>query len=520
MVEIIKKVQSLVQPLLRISWQASVTALENKINHGEGTSQRRENFGSQNGQSSSHNGGQYSRLTKIEFPKFDGRLKEEIANPVRMFKPTSLIDVFCLSKLQEANIVVTKSRNAPLLTNPRTNVTNSIVDKGRGNAIRNVNNVVPNRPFKKLTHGQMYSLEVIASEEMCEEDEYCVLTEQGVVSTIENEEEIMPQISLNAMIGIPYYQAMRIKGFMGKQLVHIFIDSGSTHNFLDMSVAKKLGENCKDSPKELPPLRSHDHTTPLLPNITPINIRPYKHPPNQKDSIEIMVKELLQAGLIRDSQSSFSSPIVMVKKKDGSWRMCVDYRQLNKHTVKYKFPIPVIEELLDELNGAKVFSKLDLRSRYHQIRMNEANIHKTSFRTHEGHYEFMVMPSRLTNAPATFYQTEEDHLEHLRRMLEVMKENSLFAKLSKFHLGLHKVEYLGHFITAEGVVTDPSRIHAMMDWPVPQTLKQLRGFDWVRESNFTTRIIVKTLCHYFTEEPFTRVAYQNAFECDEAAQIP
>ena len=133
-------------------------------------------------------------------------------------------------------------------------------------------------------------------------------------------------------------------------------------------------EEVFEVPNELPPKRSHDHTIPLMPNTPPVNIRPYKHPHGQKDAIEAMVKELLDSGVIRNSQSPFSSPIVMVKKKDGSWRMCVDYRQLNKATIKDKFPIPVVEELIDELSGSKFFSKLDLRSGYHPIRMNEDDV--------------------------------------------------------------------------------------------------------------------------------------------------
>ncbi|GKD49396.1 RNA-directed DNA polymerase like protein, partial [Tanacetum coccineum] len=154
--------------------------------------------------------------------------------------------------------------------------------------------------------------------------------------------------------------------------------------------------------KELPPNRSCDHRIPLMKGTNLVNIRPYRQPPTQKEALESMVQELLDTGVIRQSHSLFASPIVMVKKKDNTCRMYVDYRQLNNHTIKDKFPIPIIEKLIDELRGSQIFSKLDLRSGYYQIRMHEANIAKTTFKTHQGHYEFLVMPFGLTNAPSTF----------------------------------------------------------------------------------------------------------------------
>jgi hypothetical protein len=157
------------------------------------------------------------------------------------------------------------------------------------------------------------------------------------------------------------------------------------------------------TPQGLPPSHDvHDHSIPLVPRSLPPNIRPYRHPFAQKNEIEKMDQELLIICVIHPSTSPYSSLVIMVLKKEGSWRMCPDFRALNKLTIKDKFPISVIDDLLDELSGAQFFTKLDLHSGYHQISMKEANIPKTTFHTHEGHYEFLVMPFGLCNTPSTF----------------------------------------------------------------------------------------------------------------------
>jgi hypothetical protein len=146
----------------------------------------------------------------------------------------------------------------------------------------------------------------------------------------------------------------------------------------------------------------HNDSIPLVPNSLPPDIRPYRHPFAQKNEIEKNVQELLEAGIIHPSANPYSSLIVMVLKKECTWRMCLDFRALNKPTIKDKFPIHVNDDLLDEFNGAQYFTKLDLRSRYHQISMKVEDIPKIAFRSHEGHYELLVIPFGLCNAPPLF----------------------------------------------------------------------------------------------------------------------
>ncbi|KAL0546333.1 hypothetical protein IC582_016240 [Cucumis melo] len=224
--------------------------------------------------------------------------------------------------------------------------------------------------------------------------------------------------------------------------------------------------------------------------------------PAELKELKVQLQELLDKGFIRPSVSPWGAPVLFVKKKDGSMRLCIDYRELNKVTVKNRYPLPRIDDLFDQLQGATVFSKIDLRSGYHQLRIKDGDVPKTAFRSRYGHYEFIVMSFGLTNAPAVFMdlmnrvfrefldtfvivfiddifiysKTEVEHEEHLRMVLQTLRDNKLYAKFSKCEFWLKQVSFLGHVVSKAGVSVYPAKIEAVTGWTRPSTVSEVCSF--------------------------------------------
>ncbi|GJZ27872.1 putative nucleotidyltransferase, ribonuclease H [Tanacetum coccineum] len=270
----------------------------------------------------------------------------------------------------------------------------------------------------------------------------------------------------------------------------------------DIPVVRDFTDVFSEDLLGLPPQRQVEFRIDLVPGATPVAKSPYRLAPSEMQELSGQLQELQDKGFIRPSHSPWGAPVLFVKKKDGSFRMCIDYRELNKLTIKNRYPLPRIDDLFDQLQGACYFSKIDLRSGYHQLRVHEDDIPKTAFRTRYGHFEFTVMPFGLTNAPAVFMdlmnrvckpyldkfvivfiddiliysKTKEEHEVHLKLVLELLRKEKLYAKFSKCEFWLQEVHFLGHVVNQSGIHVDPSKIEAVKNWKAPTTPSEVRSF--------------------------------------------
>ena len=305
--------------------------------------------------------------------------------------------------------------------------------------------------------------------------------------------EIRRELSSN-MISAMAAQRMLRKGCQG-YLAYV-VETEKEGTLVDeILVFREFPDVFPDDIAGLPPDREVDWTE-------PISIPSYRMAPTELRELKAHLEELLSKGFIRPSISPWGAPVLFVKKKYGSLRLCIDYIQLNRITIHNQYPLSMIDELFDQLQGSQVYSKIDLRSGYHQLRVQESDVTKTAFRTRYGHYEFLVMSFGLTNAPAAFMDlmnrvfqsyldrffivfiddilvysgSSKEHSEHLRIVLQTLRERQLYAKLSKCQFWLDRVAFLGHVISVEGVSVDPQKIEAVVNWKPPKNVSEVRSF--------------------------------------------
>ncbi|GKD91845.1 putative nucleotidyltransferase, ribonuclease H [Tanacetum coccineum] len=314
--------------------------------------------------------------------------------------------------------------------------------------------------------------------------------------------------SFDVVIGMDWLSMYHDKIICDKKVVHIPIDGenliiraqvmekkSDEKRLEDIPVVREFPEVFLEDLPGLPPVRQVEFQIDLMPGAAPVAQAPYRLAPSKMQELSDQLQELADRGFIRPSTSPWGAPVLFVKKKDGSFRMCIDYRELKKLTVKNHYPLPMIDDLFDQLQGSSTYSKIDLRSGYHQLRVKDEDIPKTAFRTRCGHDKFQVMPFGLTNAHVVFvdlmnrvckpYQdkfvivfidgiliysrNKEEHINHLRIILELLKKEKLYAKFSKCDLWISIVQFLGHVIVSQGIHVDLAKIDTVKNWASPTT---------------------------------------------------
>lgn len=355
-----------------------------------------------------------------------------------------------------------------------------------------------------------------------------------------------PKPTENLLCGSVFLGRKKFECEMGKgQIIFVLISRELIEGVevSDPALSEILGEFEDVFPKELPPglppKRGIEHQIDLIPGAPIPNKPSYRCNPKESEELQNQIRELMERGYVRESMSPCAVPALLVPKKDGTWRMCIDSRAVNNITIKYRFPIPRLDDMLDEMSGSKLFSKVDLRSGYHQICMREGDEWKTAFKTKYGLYEWLVMPFGLSNAPSTFMRlmnevlrpflgkfvvvylddilvysiNKEDHLNHLRQLFEVLRKEKLYGKIEKCAFMQNEIGFLGFIISDKGVKVDPSKVEAISTWPVPKTITEVRSFHGLASfyrrfiNNFSTLLA-----------PITECTKHGKFEWSENAQ--
>ncbi|GKB97661.1 putative reverse transcriptase domain-containing protein [Tanacetum coccineum] len=304
--------------------------------------------------------------------------------------------------------------------------------------------------------------------------------------------------SFDIVIDMDWLSKYHARIICDEKVVHIPIDSKT----LIIQVVREFLEVFPEILPILPPVRQVEFQIDLIPGAALVARAPYRLAPSEMQELSDQLQELADRGFIRPSTSPWGAPILFVKKKDESFRICIDYRELNKFTIKNRYLLPRIDDLFDQLQGSSVYSKIDLRSGYHQLRVRDEDIPKIAFRTWYRHYEFQVMPFGLTNTPAVFMnlinsvckpyldkfvivfiddiliysRNKEEHSNHLRIILELLKKEKLYAKFSKCDFWINTVQFLGYVIDSQGIHVDLAKIEAVKNWASPTIPTEVRQF--------------------------------------------
>lgn len=372
--------------------------------------------------------------------------------------------------------------------------------------LRDCTIILQDKPFSiDLMHIPLGSFDAVIGMDWLSRHHARILCDEKTIHIPLHDETLIVYGDLNkTRYGIISY--IRVVKYMNEGcqafMVHVTEDKSKERRLEDVPVVSEFPEVFPEDLPGLPPERQVEFQIELVPGAAPVAKAPYRLAPSELKELSEQLKEFSDKGFIRPSSLPWGAPFLFVKKKDGLFRMCIDYRELNKLTVKNRYPLPRIDDLFDQLQGSSVYSKINLRSGYHQLRVREEDILKTAFRTRYGHFEFRITPFGLTNAPAVFMdlmnrvckpyldkflivfiddiliysRDEKEHTEHLRTILELLKKERLYAKFPKCDFWIHTVQFLGHIVNSQGIHVDPAKIEAVKYWASPTNPTEIRQF--------------------------------------------